>query len=131
VSKNTALTYLDCGGSELTSLDVSKNMALTYLDCGENELTNLDVSKNTTLTHLYCSNYYSDNKLTNLDVSKNTALIKLNCMSNQLDATALNALFRTLHNNTVSDSKIIYILDNIGAYDCDRSLAENKGWTVW
>ena len=39
----------------LTSLDVSKNTALTYLDCSHNDLTSLDVSKNTALTYLDCT----------------------------------------------------------------------------
>jgi len=32
----TALEYLDCSSNELTSLDVSKNTALTYLNCYSN-----------------------------------------------------------------------------------------------
>ena len=39
---------------QLTSFDVSKNTALTDLDCEYNQLTSLDVSKNTALTYLYC-----------------------------------------------------------------------------
>ena len=57
LSRNTALTYLDCNGcTGLTSLDLSKNTALTYLDCnGCTGLTSLDVSKNTAMTILYCT----------------------------------------------------------------------------
>ena len=80
VSKNTALTYLNCRNNQLTSLDVSNNTALTYLECRYNQLTSLDVSNNTTLTTLYCS----DNQLTSLDVSNNTALTDLDCDDNQL-----------------------------------------------
>ena len=79
VSMNTALTGLACGGNQLTSLDVSKNTALTELFCSGNQLISLDVSKNTALTELYCS----DNNLTSLDVSKNTALTELSCYGNQ------------------------------------------------
>ena len=39
-----ALTYLECNGNQLTSLDVSQNTALTMLWCGNNQLTSLDVS---------------------------------------------------------------------------------------
>ncbi len=80
ISKNTALTELNCRLNELTNLDVSKNTALTKLACGYNQLTNLDVSKNTALTVLTCSG----NQLTNLDVSHNTALTKFFCYNNQL-----------------------------------------------
>jgi hypothetical protein len=78
VSKNTALTNLDCNGcTGLTSLDLSKNTALTYLDCSDcTGLTSLDLSKNTALTTLYFSGCTN---LTSLDVSKNTALTTLYC----------------------------------------------------
>ena len=94
LSKNTALTSLKCGGNQLAELDVSKNTALTSLDCSSNKLTSLDVSKNATLTSLYCDN----NQLTSLDVSKNVALERLYCRANQLTSldvsknTALTSL---------------------------------------
>jgi hypothetical protein len=76
----TALTYLDCRNTLLTSLDVSANTALTTLFCYNNQLTSLDVSQNTDLDYLMCNN----NQLTSLDVSANLALTGLNCLSNQL-----------------------------------------------
>lgn len=91
----TALTSLNCGSNELTSLDVSKNAALTSLECHRNQLTSLDVSKNTALTYLNCSY----NQLTSVDVSNNTALTYLDINYNQppsLDLsknTALTTLF--------------------------------------
>tara|TARA_B110000879_G_scaffold193104_1_gene259692 strand:- start:739 stop:1311 length:573 start_codon:yes stop_codon:yes gene_type:complete len=85
VSKNTALTRLNCSINRLTSIDVSKNTALTNLDCGYNLLTSLDVSKNTALTNLDC--IY--NELTSLDVSKNTALTELYCADNQFDCVPI------------------------------------------
>ena len=82
VSNNTSLTTLWCDGNQLTTLDVSKNTALTELRCYKNQLTALDVSKNTALTTLVCS----ENQLTTLDVSNNTALTELNCWGNQFTA---------------------------------------------
>ena len=76
----TALTYLDCGGNQLTSLDVSQNTALNTLFCYSNQLTSLNVTQNTVLTELLCHN----NQLTSLDVSQNTALTYLDCAINQL-----------------------------------------------
>ena len=38
------LTYLDCSGNELTTLDVTKLTKLEFLDCSGNDLTSLDVS---------------------------------------------------------------------------------------
>ena len=84
------------------------------------------MSKNTELTNLYCS----DNQLENLDVSKNTKLVVFDCSDNQLDTDSLNDLFGTLHSNYISITKNIYIGSNPGTNDCDRSIAEDKGWTV-
>ncbi|MBL0343324.1 MAG: leucine-rich repeat domain-containing protein [Bacteroidetes bacterium] len=50
-----ALTYLDCVGNQLTSLDVSANTALTSFNCSGNSITSIDVSANTALTTLNCS----------------------------------------------------------------------------
>jgi hypothetical protein len=52
----------------------------------------------------------------------------LHCGNNKLSTTALNALFGTLHSNTISSGKTILIRDNPGEWDCDISIAENKGW---
>ena len=118
---------LSCDRCELKHLDVSKNLALTYLDCSYNQLTHLDVSKNTLLTYLNCSN----NQLMRLDMSKNPTLTVLVCQANQLTADALNALFGTLHGNTIPrETKEISFYKNAGEKDCDRSIAIYKGWSI-
>ena len=125
VSNNTELTVLSCDNNQLTALDVSKNTALTRLYCRSNQLTAFDVSNNTGLTHIFCDL----NQLSALDVSTNTALYLLSCHNNQLSAAALDALFGTLHSNTIPDvSKVIKINRNPGTSSCDRSIATNKGW---
>jgi len=121
-----SITYLDCAGNQLTTLDVSDNTMLTRLECNYNKLTTLDISENTALTTLYCDS----NHLAILDVSKNTALTVLSCEFNWLSATALNTLFGTLHGNTIVGGKWIYTYGNPGMYTCDRSIATGKGWTV-
>ena len=80
MSKNTSLTDLFCSLNQLTLLDVSKNTALKWLWCDQNQLTAMDLSKNTSLTSLWCS----ENQLTTLDISKNTRLEELYCDDNQL-----------------------------------------------
>lgn len=134
VSENSALTELSCSQNELTSLDVSKCTALTYLWCSYNELTSLDVSKNTALVVLYCGG----NELTSLDVSKCTALTELHCDENLLTSKALNKIFTDLPkgktlvgpNGSTSDCRI-YVSDNPGSGTCNESIAENKGWHVF
>ena len=84
VEKLTALTYLNVGGNQLTTLDVSNNTALTDLWVDNNRLTTLDVSNNTKLTDLDIGGNFGSNRLTTLDVSKNTALTLLDVSKNRL-----------------------------------------------
>ena len=123
------ITFLNCMGNKLTTLDVSKITSLTILYCGENKLTALDVSKNTEMTGMNCAH----NSLTRLDVSKNTSLIYLYCFDNKFTAEGLNALFGTLHSNAIEgegQEKEIFISSNPGTDSCDASKAESKGWSV-
>ena len=147
VSKNKALTMLKCWNNQLTNLDISKNVELTEMSCGNNKISNLDLTHNINMIELYCN----DNQLTKLDVSKNIKLRGLYCHNNQLtgfDATyneklkglycqnnqfqiyALNALFTTLHNKTISGGKTVCVSDNPGTKYCDPKIAEYKGWSV-
>jgi len=131
VSRNRALTVLWCQHNPLTNLDVSKNTALEELEVGGsgNQLTILDVSKNTALRRLHIAS----TQIKNLDVSKNHALTYLICRYNQLTTDALNEMFRTLTDKSVpvgnpNPIKVIHIIGNPGTDDCDRSIAEKKGW---
>ena len=143
------IVRLDCRGSELTALDVSRNRALTVLWCQHNPLAGLDVSKNTALEELEVSGgqltsldvsknialrrlHIAFTQIKNLDVSKNHALTYVICRYNQLSASALNDLFRSLTDKSVpvgpDPIKVIHILGNPGTDDCDRNIAEEKGW---
>ena len=105
VAGNVQLTYLYCGMSTLTSLDVTKCAALTHLNCGINNLTSLDVTKCTALKTLYCYG----NTLTSLDVTKCTALTELNCSNTTLTSldvtkcTALTGLYCSFNTLTSLD----------------------------
>lgn len=124
VSKNIWLRSLSCNYNQLTSLDLSKNVNLMWLDCCINKLTTLDLSHNIALQVLYCNS----NQFTSLDVSKNIALTFLNCYGNELTKNALETLFKALNTNV--GTKNIYIGENPGTKECDRSIATNKGWIV-
>lgn len=89
VSNNTQLTYLYCNYNNLSSLDVSNNTQLIYLSCPYNNLSLLDVSNNTQLTNLLCH----DNNLSTLDISNNTQLTDFYCSDNKL--SSLNILSNT------------------------------------
>jgi Leucine-rich repeat (LRR) protein len=100
------ITYLDCSGNQLTSLDVSGATSLTGLNCSGNPLTSLDVS-GTALTRLNvegmgleslsvsgCTNMEElqcqENQLTSLDASGCTALQALYCHENRLTSLDVN-----------------------------------------
>ena len=116
VSRNTELTTLECSNNQLTSLDVSQNTKLKELDCYDNKLTKLDVSRNTELTTLVCSN----NQLTSLDVSKNTKLTILTCNHNQL--TKLDVINNTELEELYCDENSLTALD---LSSCDKLLRLN------
>jgi len=150
VSKNIALEYLKCCDNQLTNLDVSANTALVELWCRNNQLTNLDLSKNNAIKELICNK----NQLTSLDLSRcndlrcviayNNQLTKLvlnskislvDIYTNKLSAETLNVLFYGLRNIISTpgayDSGTLCIGNNPGTDDCDKSIAENKNWTVF
>jgi PKD repeat protein len=80
----TALTALDCGFNNISTLDLSYNVSLTTVTCTSNSMSNLNVTGLTALTTLNCT----INNLTCLDLHTNTSLTSLNCGSNNL--TSLN-----------------------------------------
>lgn len=83
----TALEFLNCSHTKLTSLDISHNENLVFLNCNSiPTLTTLNVSENTALKHLYCN----DNPLTALDLTKNLALEKLECGENEFTTLDLS-----------------------------------------
>jgi len=121
-----ALLSLWCWRNQLTSLDVINCPALYDLQCMINQLTSLDVSYLTNLQLLSCYN----NQLTSLNISKCTKLNKLWCWGNQLSTSELNALFNNLPQREQGDNTQVYCGNNLGYTTCDKSIAENRGWTV-
>ena len=121
------ITHMFCSDFEMTNFDVSKNVALEWFACFNNQLTSLNVTRNTALKNLYCF----DNQLTVLDIKKNTALEYLSIRNNLFRTEAINDIFRALLVNTdVAVYRRVFISGNPGTDDCDRSIAENKGWFV-
>ena len=92
------------------------------IECVWGEITAVDVSRNTSLQKLLISM----SPLTGLDVSKNSALTYVDVKANQFSAEALNELFGSLHGN----GGTINIAYNPGTDECNKSIAEAKGWKV-
>ncbi|MFD0778525.1 hypothetical protein ACFQZF_08615 [Flavobacterium myungsuense] len=103
------MTYLDCSGNTLTTLDVSKNISLTALRCENNQLTKLDVSKNTALNGLVCSN----NQLSYLNL-KNTNLISYgyNSFTQNPNLTCIQ-----VDDKVYSDTNLLYVKDATAFYE--------------
>ena len=75
------LSYLDCNGMDITSLDIiTEQPKLVTLYCNNNQLSSLNVNNNPALVTLQC---YS-NQLTTLDVSKCPKLSTLWCYNNKV-----------------------------------------------
>jgi hypothetical protein len=148
LSGNKALIILKCWNNQLSNLDVSKNVELAEMTCSNNKINNLNISHNTKLKELYCNHnlltgldanknielnglYCHNNQLTSFDASHNNKLKGLYINNNQLNTHSLNALFTSLHNNTISGGKSICISNNPGTKFCDTKIATYKGWSVF
>lgn len=145
VSKHTTIQTIDCGGGQLSSLNVSGCTALCLLDCRKNQLTSLNISGCTTLKQLYChynqltslnvSRYTElttlccrDNYLTSLNIAECTALNRLDLCNNRLKTKTLNTIFENLP--TAEFYNTIFIANNPGSEDCDKTIATEKLWRV-
>jgi len=123
----TSLTYLDCSGNQLISLDLSNNTTLTYLDCSGNQLTTLDVTNNISLNTFYCQS----NQLTFLDVrnGNNTNMVfsfYVNFTNNtNLYCISVDDPIWSNANWTNIDPWSLYNLDCSTAYGCTDSTAIN------
>ena len=109
---------------------MSKNTALTELDCNRNRLTTLDVSKNTALTDLSCDN----NQLTTLDVSTNTALTRLDCRRNQIKGNEMLALVNSLPTVTSGRFYVVdtqYFIEGNVITKSQVAIATGKNWKVY
>ena len=119
-------------GSSTRTIKITDATIFT-LNCERNQLSSLVVGNNPKLEYLSCYR----NQLTSLNVSECPALGMLYCYNNQLTTNALNDLFQSLHSNEIrvtegnkTHGKRIFILENPGDKDCDKSIATKKGWGV-
>ena len=113
----TALTFLELGYNQLSSVDLSHNTKLTELELSNNQLSSVDLSHNTKLNRLNLSNnqlssvdlshntelewlFLDGNQLSSVDVSHNTKLDWLNLSNNQLSSVDLS------HNTALEDLEL-------------------------
>ena len=74
---------------------------------------------------------YSDcNYLTELDASKNTSATYFSIQGNLFTSDALNRFFHTLVETVEEDEKLVSIFGSPGSFECDISIATEKGWNV-
>jgi hypothetical protein len=94
-----ALTYLNCTGNELTSLDVSGSSGLKELDCKHNAINSLKMDGCAGMEVIDCAEnripvltvdgfpklrdlYCRGNRLTSLDISNNPVMDRIDCSEN-------------------------------------------------
>ena len=127
----TALTYLDCSGNTLSSLDVSNNPKLETLYCDNNQLTSLYVARCPALSRLTCGH----NQLRALDISGNANLKYLDCSYNALQILSLSGgtLLKNLYCNdnqlsslNVLNNTALEYLDCSGNQLTTLNFSENK-----
>ena len=123
----SGLTELWCYDNRLTSLDVSDCDALIKLWCQRNLLSTLNMGRCAALINIDCDY----NQLISINVSASVLLTSLRCTHNLLQAPALNALFESLHRNSISTGKNVFIGNNPGSGSCNRSIATRKGWVIY
>ena len=122
-----ALTYLNCNGNNLTTIDITENIQLAYFNAAQNNLTTVDLSNNTSLESLYLfsndlstidlSNntglkqlYIQRNmNLPNFDISNNILLEEIDC--SETNITALNTTNNTLLRNLEANDSPLSSLD--------------------
>ena len=87
MSKNTELTYLDCGYNRLTELDVSQNTKLTELYFVSNQITSLQADNCTNLTVIFTgSNKYK------VEVYKKTRILDPSILPGNFDISRVRNL---------------------------------------
>ncbi len=121
------LRVLDCHNAGLQILDLSTNDALTFINCSGNAIPELTVKHMKGLKTLIASR----NQLNTLDVSANLLLKHLEVISNEMSATALDALMVGLKD--LSDDAIggaLWIANNPGTGTAKILTAKNKNWEV-
>ncbi|GAA0712063.1 hypothetical protein GCM10009430_02110 [Aquimarina litoralis] len=122
-----ALTYLNCNGNNLTTIDITQNIQLTYFNAAQNNISTVDLSNNTLLESLYLfSNNLStidlsnntglkqlyiqrNTNLPNFDISNNILLEEIDC--SETNITALNTTNNTLLRNLEANDSPISSLD--------------------
>ncbi len=88
IANFTNLTYLNCNGNQLTSIDVTGLVNLKVLFCNGNQITSLNVKSLVNLNDLNCY----DNQLTSLDLKGLVNLEYLSCDKNQLTSLDVTGL---------------------------------------
>jgi Leucine-rich repeat (LRR) protein len=74
------ITGLNCGGNEISNLNLSNNSFLLSLGCFDNQISSINIGNCPELESLYCQ----ENQLNDIDISSNPNLQNINCSGNQL-----------------------------------------------
>jgi Leucine-rich repeat (LRR) protein len=154
-----AIEELDCSRNKLKRLDVSGLAGLKSLSCHSNFIERLDLPETSGMTYLDASfnklksisfqkyelNYngfnLNDNLLESADVSRLEIGPEfgygcgagLNFSNNRLSAAAIDKIFGDVPDISRQPSGVgyIYVSGNPGSAECDKAIAQARGWQVW
>lgn len=125
-------TSLECGGNDLTSLNLSSAFMLETLRCEKNSLTELVLPPIGNINILDCS----DNRLKSLDLSKQLALDRFICFRNEMQGDDLTATINNLPSPVGPEKAFVPV--NLAAEGETNhctveqvNLAKEKGWNVF
>lgn len=124
---NPNITFLDCSGCDLVSLDVTRARKLQQLYCAKNYLEALDLTGNPDLRMFGCP----FNKVSYLNINNCLQLKGMFIQGNSFSAVDLNSFFMQIPMlQTTSKNINLRISGNPGSSNCNTSIAAQKNWNI-
>jgi hypothetical protein len=145
LDQNNELIYLNCSMNKLRSLIIRNKLQLINITCFGNGLNKLEIQNAPLLTTVEASNnsltqtviadapalrylLLLNNSLRSISLQNIQELQELDVVSNEFKSEGLNDLFRQLPSKDIIGH--VLIDDNQESRNSDKSIAENKGWSV-
>lgn len=124
---NPEITYFDCSGCDIVSLDVTHARKLQQLYCAKNRLEALDLTGNPDMEMFGCP----FNKISYLNISNCRKLRGMFIQGNSFSTVDLNGFFLELPAKAAASKNVnLRIAGNPGSHRSNTDIARQKNWTV-
>lgn len=127
------ITFLDCIGQQITTLNLSQNKVLNELRCDQNQIEILSLKETPSVNILSCSK----NNLRILELSEGSQLKELYCDHNQFKKRTMDVLVASLPDRSTKNPKGFFaVFDNENNDEtniCNKeqvAIALKRGWMV-